>query len=46
MRILPRSHRPIMAHWEATLTPEQKALLPRQHGLFPRPAPSYPSYPG
>ena len=38
MRILPGSHRPIMAHWDAVLGPEQKAMLPRVHGLCPAPS--------
>lgn len=45
MRILPGSHIPIMDHWERVLTPEQKRQLPRQHGLFPRPSVTYPSFP-
>lgn len=45
MRILPGSHVAINAHWEKVLTPEQKLQLPRQHGLFPRPASTYPSFP-
>ena len=45
MRILPGSHIPINAHWEAVLTKQQKSQLPRQHGLFPRPASTYPSFP-
>ena len=39
MRILPGSHRSIMAHWSRVLRPEHKAELPRVHGLR-RPAPS------
>ena len=45
MRILPGSHRAIQRHWEETLKPEHRSLLPRVHGLFPSPSPSYPSYP-
>jgi len=45
MRILPGSHRPIQRHWEKTLKPERRALLPRVHGLFPKPSTRYPSYP-
>jgi len=37
MRILPGSHRPIMAHWDTVLRPDQKAMLPRVHGLCPAP---------
>ena len=40
MRILPGSHRPIMAHWSRVLRPEHKAELPRVHGLRPAPVPS------
>ena len=39
MRILPGSHRPIMAHWSKILTSEQKTKLPRVHGLRPIPVP-------
>ena len=39
------SHLPINEHWQQVLTPEQKQQLPRQHGLYPRPSTSYPSYP-
>eukprot|EP01043_Picozoa_sp_COSAG02_P005751 COSAG02_NODE_158_length_32954_cov_16.416771_6_plen_253_part_00 len=45
MRILPGSHRPIQRHWEKILKPERRALLPRVHGLFPKPSTGYPSYP-
>ena len=45
MRILPRSHRAIHEHWEKTLQPERRSLLPRVHGLFPSPSKGYPSYP-
>ena len=41
MRILPGSHRAIQRHWEETLKPERRSLLPRVHGLFPSPSPSY-----
>ena len=34
-----------MEHHERVLTPEQKRQLPRQHGLYPQPPVSYPSYP-
>ena len=34
MRILPGSHRPIQEHWERTLTPEHRAMLPRVHGVY------------
>ena len=48
MRILPGSHRPIMAHWSRVLRPEHKAELPRVHGLRPAPvpstAPAFPEY--
>ena len=37
MRILRGSHRPIMEHWSQVLTPDQKAKLPRVHGLRPEP---------
>ena len=39
MRVLPGSHREIMAHWSRALTDEHKALLPRCHGLRPGPVP-------
>ena len=39
MRILPGSHRSIMAHWSRVLRPEHKAELPRVHGLRPAPVP-------
>ena len=45
MRILPGSHRPIQQHWQRILKPERRALLPRVHGLFPKPSTRYPSYP-
>jgi hypothetical protein len=46
MRILPGSHRPIMEHWGRVLTTEQKAMLPRVHGLRPPPvAETSASYP-
>eukprot|EP01051_Picozoa_sp_SAG22_P001392 SAG22_NODE_54_length_23787_cov_12.917511_5_plen_355_part_00 len=45
MRILPRSHLSVNAHWDRVLTAEQKKQLPRQHGLFPHPSTAYPSYP-
>lgn len=46
MRILPGSHRPIMEHWSRVLTAEQKAMLPRVHGLRPPPvAATSASYP-
>ena len=48
MRILPGSHRSIMAHWSRVLQPEHKAELPRVHGLRPAPvsatAPAFPEY--
>lgn len=48
MRILPGSHRLIMAHWGRVLRPEHKAELPRVHGLRPEPVPNtahaYPEY--
>ncbi len=48
MRILPGSHRPIMEHWGRVLRPEQKAKLPRVHGLRPEPvaetATAFPEY--
>jgi hypothetical protein len=48
MRILPGSHRPIMEHWSRVLRPEQKAQLPRVHGLRPEPVPetatAFPEY--
>jgi hypothetical protein len=48
MRILPGSHRPIMEHWSRVLTPEQKKMLPRVHGLRPsnvsEKAPAYPEH--
>ena len=34
MRILPGSHRPIQEHFERTLTPEHRAMLPRVHGVY------------
>ena len=39
MRILPGSHRHIMAYWSKVLTDEHKAQLPRVHGLRPIPVP-------
>lgn len=45
MRILPKSHKPIMEHWSKVLTPEQKAQLPRVHGLRPDPTEKSPAYP-
>ena len=48
MRILPGSHRSIMAHWSRVLRPEHKAELPRVHGLRPAPVPetaaAFPEY--
>ncbi len=48
MRILPGSHRSIMAHWSRVLRPEHKAELPRVHGLRPAPvsptAAAFPEY--
>ena len=38
MRILPGSHRPIQEHWERTLTPEHRAMLPRHQVLRPQPS--------
>ena len=34
-----------MAHWSAVLTPEQKSMLPRVHGLSPNPPPGRNSHP-
>lgn len=45
MRVLPGSHRPIMEHWGKVLTPEQKAMLPRVHGLVPQPTERAVAYP-
>ena len=45
MRILPGSHIPIMAHWDKVLAPERRHLLPRVHGLTPKPNTSAPAYP-
>ena len=39
MRVLPGSHREIMAHWSRILTDAHKAQLPRCHGLGPWPVP-------
>ena len=38
MRILPGSHRPIQEHFERTLTPEHRAMLPRHQVLRPQPS--------
>ena len=47
MRILPGSHRSIMAHWSRVLRPEHKAELPRVHGLRPGPvSPTAAAFPG
>ena len=43
--VLLGSHRPSMAHWSAVLTPEQKSMLPRVHGLSPNPPPGRDSHP-
>ena len=46
MRFLPGSHRAIMEHWGRVLPAEQRAILPRVHGLRPAPVPeTYPSFP-
>ena len=45
MRILPGSHIPIMAHWDKVLAPERRHLLPRVHGLTPKPNTSASAYP-
>ena len=39
------SHRSSLAHWDAVLTPEQKRMLPRVHGLTPSPKPGRASFP-
>ena len=39
------SHRPIASHWEAALSDEHRAQLPRVHGLRLQPTPALPSYP-
>ena len=45
MRVLPGSHRSILAHWGRVLLPEHKAKLPRIHGVWPVPRPECRSYP-
>ena len=45
MRVLPRSHRLIMDHWEAVLHPSRHEYLPRVHGIRPRPDESAQHYP-
>ena len=45
MRVLPGSHKPILQHWSKVLTPEQKAQLPRVHGMRPDPTEKSPAYP-
>lgn len=45
MRVLPGSHQPILKHWSRVLTPEQKAQLPRVHGMRPDPTEKSPAYP-
>ena len=45
MRILPGSHKPILEHWSKVLTPEQKNMLPRVHGLKPQPTEKAIAYP-
>ena len=39
------SHRSSLAHWDTVLTPEQKRMLPRVHGLTPSPKPGRASFP-
>ena len=45
MRVLPRSHRLIMDHWQTVLHPSRHAFLPRVHGIRPRPDKSAQHYP-
>lgn len=45
MRIMPKSHAEISAHWQRTLHPARQSMLPRNYGLFPRPSHNYPTYP-
>ena len=45
MRVLPRSHRLIMDHWQAVLPPSRHAFLPRVHGIRPRPDKSAQHFP-
>lgn len=45
MRVLPGSHRPIMAHWSRILTDAHKQMLPRVHGIRRNPGENHPAYP-
>jgi hypothetical protein len=45
MRIMPKSHVEISAHWQQTLHPTRQSMLPRNYGLFPHPSHNYPTYP-
>ena len=45
MRVLIGSHAPLMRAWEDALTPQQKAMLPRVHGLVPEPKEGAAAYP-
>ena len=45
MRVLLGSHRPLMRAWDAALTSEHKAMLPRVHGLVPEPKEGSAAYP-
>jgi len=45
MRVLLGSHRPLLRAWDAVLTPEHKAQLPRVHGLVPEPKEGEAAYP-